>query len=60
MNWRMPILTPSGMYYLLVSGTETEILSESEGGLGITLGAGVVMALDESRPSVARKEQRIL
>lgn len=48
------------MYYLLDSGTEMEILSESGGGSGVTIGAGVLMTLNESKASVARKEQRIL
>lgn len=48
------------MCNVLVSGTEMEILSESGIVSGVALGAGVVTARDDSNPSVARKQQRIL
>lgn len=48
------------MWYVRVSGTEMETLSESGVDAGVTLGAGVAMARDESRANVATKDQCIL
>ena len=42
---------------VLISGTETDTLSQSRVDWGVTLGACVVIVKDKSRASVANNEQ---